>query len=301
MTDVPSVSFVSDVKKRCVVCDAGMSCCVKDYFICNACGYMSSNLCEGYGAEVGGIDDVRMKNYIEICNIIKKHFPSRTRILDVGCASGLFLKIAQNEGFNVVGLEPDFSNAFNARAQGFEVINGFFPDAEQLAGQTFDVVIFNDSFEHIPDTGHVIQGVKRCLKEDGVVVINVPSSKGLIFTLSLLMSKLGIISPLERLWQKGFSSPHLHYFNPENLELLFEKYSFLSVYHTSLKCYTLDKLWKRIKHGSPFLKAFVVWSCMVMFYPFYNLLKSRSDITVSFFRYHCPNSTKAKPQPENTI
>ena len=270
--------------KRCVVCGESMFFCVNGYYICNACGYMSSDLCPGSGAEVEGVAHVRIRNYILICNTIKKFFPSHTHILDVGCANGLFLKVAKNEGLNSVGLEPDFNNASKARAQCFKVIDGFFPDAVAGQSNTFDAVIFNDSFEHIPNSERVIQGLKQCLKKDGIVIVNAPSSKGLIFTLSFLMSKLGVTSPLDRLWQKGFSSPHLHYFNSENLRMLFEKHGFTRVRYIPLSYYTLDKLWTRIRCNTSFLKTLIVWPCLVLFYPFHILLKSRSDCAVSFFR-----------------
>jgi 2-polyprenyl-3-methyl-5-hydroxy-6-metoxy-1,4-benzoquinol methylase len=245
---------------------------------------MASSFSSGFGAEVEGITSVRVKKYKSICNILKDKFPFHLNILDVGCAHGLFLKIAQNNGFEVVGLEPDHVNASKAREQGFEIIEGFFPDTEQLAGRVFDVVIFNDSFEHIPDLTRVIQGIRQYLKREGIVVINIPSSSGIIFRLSLLLSKLGIVSLLDRLWQKGFTSPHLHYFNPENLRMLFAEQGFEKKHCAPLRCYTLEGLWKRIRYNVPFVKSLFIWVGLTLFYPIHLLWKSKSDIMVLFFR-----------------
>ena len=270
--------------KRCDVCGADMSTRSADFFICASCRYMFSNLAPGRGAEVEGVASVRLINYKIICDIIKNEYSSNANILDVGCANGLFLSTARDEGFYAVGLEPDLEMAAAARDLGFDVGDGFFPESEWLAGKSFDTIVFNDSFEHIPNPNEIIAGIKRYLNENGIVIVNIPSSSGLIFTLSFLMSKIGITSPLDRLWQKGFASPHLHYFNPENLQLLFENHGFQRIYHTFLKSYTLNGLWKRMRCNTPFLKSIIAWCCLVAFYPFYSLLKSKSDISLSLFK-----------------
>jgi hypothetical protein len=54
------------------------------------------------------------------------------------------------------------------------------------------------------------------------VVIHFPSSAGILFRLASLMYRLGVESPLERCWQKGFVSPHVTFFDPANLKTLVE-------------------------------------------------------------------------------
>ena len=275
-------------KKRCDVCGADMFTRANEYLICTSCRYMFSNLAPGPGAEVEGVAHVRLKNYKIICDIIKNQYNSHVNILDIGCSDGLFLNVARDEEFYAVGLEPDPVMAAAARDLGFDVGSGFFPESGWLEGKSFDILIFNDSFEHIPNPNEIIVGIEKHLNKSGIVIVNMPSSNGLIFTLSFLMSKVGITSPLDRLWQKGFASPHLHYFNPENLQTLFEKHGFQRTYHTFLKSYTLNGLWKRTRCNTPFLKSIIAWCCLVAFYPFYSLLKSKSDISLSFFKKQAP-------------
>ena len=62
------------------------------------------------------------------------------------------------------------------------------------------------------------------MKIDGSVIVNLPSSNGIIFKISDIMMKLGYSKFYERLWQKNMSSPHLSYFNQENLNKLFLKH-----------------------------------------------------------------------------
>ncbi|MDR2478791.1 MAG: class I SAM-dependent methyltransferase, partial [Treponema sp.] len=187
----------------------------------------------GAGAEVEAVDATRERNFRRICDIIKKYFPRAKTILDVGSSSGHFLKAARDNGFLATGLEPDVQLAEKTRLEGYDVIEGFFPNAENLADKIYDIIIFNDSFEHIPNFQTVIQGIQNHLdKTKGVVIINLPASDGVLFKTAFLLYKLGIHTPFDRLWQKGFASPHLHYFNVRNLRLLFEHNGFVMKYTT---------------------------------------------------------------------
>jgi 2-polyprenyl-3-methyl-5-hydroxy-6-metoxy-1,4-benzoquinol methylase len=234
----------------------------------------------GAGAEVLGIDDVREKNFKRICQIIKTKFPTSETILDVGSSRGLFLKVAKKEGFIVTGLEPDSDLAQETISQGFDVINGFFPDEKELLDKKYDIIIFNDSLEHIPDLENIIGSIKQHLNKNGGLIINIPTSDGLMFALSSLISRFGFTIPLDRLWQKGFASPHVHYFNAQNLELLLKNNGFKIKYSTPLCYYTLKGLWKRLICKSSFLVSLGSWIVLTIFYP---LFVVKSDCFVSFF------------------
>ncbi|MDR3001649.1 MAG: class I SAM-dependent methyltransferase, partial [Fibromonadaceae bacterium] len=210
-----------------------------------------------------------------VCKFIKKKNPKANTVLDVGCSVGLFLKIAEAEGFSVTGLEPDANLAVKLKEQGYQVINGFFPGAEELSNKKYDAIIFNDSLEHIPELQGILQGLKDYLEKNGLVIINVPTSSGIIFKISSLLYKIGVKAPLERAWQKGFASPHVHYFNKDNLLSLFERNGFITQYTTSLSYYTIKGLWKRLSCKSSFIFSIFAWLCLVAMYPFY-MLKSDS-------------------------
>jgi SAM-dependent methyltransferase len=225
----------------------------------------------GAGAEVVSLEAVREKNYRFICNIIREKFPGLKSILDVGSSDGYFLKVANDEGFSVTGLEPASHLAEKARLNGFNVINGFFPGVKDLLNKIYDIVIFNDSWEHIPNLQESLQGIKEHLKRTGIAIINLPSSDGIIFKTAFLLNKLGIKTPFNRLWQKGFASPHLHYFNVRNLKQFFENNGFVMRYSSPLYYYTIKGLWGRISCKSPFFVSIFAWLCMVLLYPLVTL------------------------------
>jgi 2-polyprenyl-3-methyl-5-hydroxy-6-metoxy-1,4-benzoquinol methylase len=252
------------------------------YSMCKVCGFLMSHEQPGAGAEVVSLDAVREKNFRLICKTIKEKFPQAKTILDVGSSTGHFLNVASNEGFSVTGLEPDVHLADNVRAQGYNVINEFFPHAKSPLTQTYDIIIFNDSFEHIPNLQEVLRGIKEHLKSTGVVIINLPTSDGIIFKTAFLLNKLGIQIPFNRLWQKGFASPHLHYFNERNLKQFFENNGFVMQYSSSLYYYTVKGLWGRISCKSPFIVSIFAWLCMVILYPLFTFY---SDCFMACFSF----------------
>jgi 2-polyprenyl-3-methyl-5-hydroxy-6-metoxy-1,4-benzoquinol methylase len=240
---------------------------------------MSSREPPGAGAEVVSLEDIREKNFMFISKLIRKQFPDAKTVLDVGCSDGHFLKVAKAQGLSATGLEPDPRLADRAKARGHEVINGFFPAAEGLVNRKFDVITFNDSLEHIPDLLEVLRGVREHLTKPGLAVVSLPSAGGLIFSVSLLLYKLGVRAPFDRLWQKGFASPHLHYFKPKNLRCLFESNGFAHIHTAPLPYYTVRGLWKRIRCKSPFIVSVFAWLGMAALYPL-SMLKSDSFMAV---------------------
>jgi len=264
----------------CPVCGQYMHKIADIYFLCKTCKYMSSNEQPGVGTEITSFELVRRGNFKFICNIIKEKFSKAKTILDVGCSRGLFLKIARDEGFLVTGLEPTEHLAKETRACGFDVIDGFFPQTENLLNKKYDIIIFNDSFEHIPNLQEVLQGIKTHLTDNGYVIINIPTSEGLIFKTASVLYKLGIKAPYYRMWQKGFTSPHVHYFNLQNLKKLFENNGFTTHYSSSLQYFTIQGLWKRISCESSFFVSIFAWLFMILLYP---LLSIRSDSFMACF------------------
>jgi len=52
------------------------------------------------------------------------HIPRNALILDVGCAHGWFLELADQD-FTTIGIEPDISFYQQTKAHGLQVRNGF--------------------------------------------------------------------------------------------------------------------------------------------------------------------------------
>lgn len=269
--------------ENCIVCHNTMVENKTWLFECPYCRLLSAKLESGTGAPVQGVESLRKQNFKIILDDISRLFPSGGRILEIGCARGWFLDEAKARQFSVSGIEPDAGLAKSATSKGHDVRTGFFPDT--LNGEeTFDIIIFNDVFEHLPTPPETLQACHRFLAENGLLVINLPDRGGIFYRIAQVLDGVGLSKPLERLWQKNFSSPHLFYFNANNLAHFVGDHGFHFAHHRHLKSVALEGLWDRLRSGN---KTFILWTALlwvgiVLVIPILTLLPK--DISVSCFR-----------------
>lgn len=98
------------------------------------------------------------------------------RLLDIGCGSGSFLKLAREAGFRVQGLEasPEAGEAAETILPGRVVVG----DERELirSGATFHVLTLFHVLEHLPRPLDYLRRIRRLLAEDGGLVVQVPNS-----------------------------------------------------------------------------------------------------------------------------
>ena len=208
--------------------------------------------------------------------------PSATKLLDVGSAHGWFLEEASSR-FTVLGIEPDTAVGEKAAERGLPVRYGYFPDVLH-SNEQFDVIVFNDVIEHIPDIESAVKSCNEHLTRDGLLVLNLPSSRGFFYRLSKLISHFGLHGPFERMWQKDLPSPHVHYFDEANLTSFVSRYGFNLEQSFALESLRVRGLMERLSFvgnvSKPllYLQFFAVM-CLI---PVLRLFPS--DIVVLFFR-----------------
>lgn len=205
------------------------------------------------------------------------------RLLDVGCAYGWFLEAAKHYQLEAVGIEPDPESAEDAIERGLDVRCGFFPDILE-EGEVFDLISFNDVLEHLNAPGQVLEACAQYLSDSGRLSITLPSSQGVLYRVACWIYPYGLCGPFERLWQKNFPCPHLHYFRDHNLDQLVERHGFQLVHAVELPTYRLTGLWSRIRmdRKNTFLSSLVQWIVLVLLYPV--LLVLHSDIILRIYR-----------------
>jgi 2-polyprenyl-3-methyl-5-hydroxy-6-metoxy-1,4-benzoquinol methylase len=97
------------------------------------------------------------------------------RILDVGCGDGDFLMSLKRRGWEVYGTEFSAAACALAQEKGIAVRQGDLLGAGFPAG-FFDVVTFWHVLEHVPAPPAEMAEVRRILREDGLLVVEVPNS-----------------------------------------------------------------------------------------------------------------------------
>src|SRR5689334_11198958 len=243
----------------CCVCEANLKQVKVDWCLrCPECGTWASTLDVGINTDdkahetlnedlrETGLSSLRARNNAEIVHRLREFIPDGGRLLDVGSAHGWFLNAATSAGFTVEGIEPDEAVARTSLTGGsMEVHVGYFPDVLDDAA-TFDVVTFNDVLEHLPDPAAGVTESAHRLNPGGLLSINIPNSRGLVYRLARVLHTLGIRSPFDRLWQVGLPSPHLWYFDPKGVEALCAHAGLDVVRVDSLDSATRNGLWERI-------------------------------------------------------
>jgi len=106
----------------------------------------------------------------------------QTRLLDVGCGNGAFLyALQQARGVRGTGVEFSSQVAADCHTQlGLDVRAGTLLD-QKFSSHSFDVVTMFHYFEHEIHPMRVLRETKRILKEDGLLVMELPNVGSLLF------------------------------------------------------------------------------------------------------------------------
>lgn len=153
--------------------------------------------------------------------IIKKMIDFNPQnVLDVGCASGWLAariaKILPQASVTGVDVSPkmiDYAKVVHPD------INFVQADAQKLPfpKESFDLIVCTETLEHVVDPSKVLNEIKRCLADDGIVVISMDSGSPLFkFIWFFWLKTKG------RVWRYA----HLHQFNRSELKKLLRKTGF---------------------------------------------------------------------------
>ena len=145
-------------------------------------------------------------------NLVSKINGNAGHILDVGCGTGAFLENCKEQGWQIVGVEPD---AEAARAAITKLQIDIPTDLSRL-GRTglFDIITLWHVLEHIPDLGKTIHQLYERLADNGTLLIAVPNSDSYD------------AQYFKQYWAAYDVPRHLHHFTPKTIELLFKEHSF---------------------------------------------------------------------------
>jgi SAM-dependent methyltransferase len=231
-----------------------------------------------------GLEDIRKQSFREVVGQIRSNLSDgQASLLDVGCAHGWFLDTARAHGLSAQGIEPSAEVASAATARGHDVLIGLFPN-DLPDKSLFNVISFNDVFEHIPDATATLRHIHTHLADSGLLVLSIPTNKGFFYRLSKIFHSLGIKKPFERMWQKDFPSPHLYYFNADVLKSMTSRAGFTLTYEGSLPSLRIKGLWSRLRYDRSASLLFNVLTYGAIFLASPILSRVHPDIDLLIFR-----------------
>ena len=107
--------------------------------------------------------------YLE--NIVNSYDVNRSSYLDIGCSNGFMIEKAIEMGFsNARGIEPSLASIEHASDKiKARIIPGMF-DSSKFENETFDLISFFQTFDHIIEPNEFLQDVRKKLNEKGFVI-----------------------------------------------------------------------------------------------------------------------------------
>lgn len=231
-----------------------------------------------------GLRELRRRNNERILDLMERWLPLHgARVLDVGAAHGWFVDAARRRGADAVGIEPAEAVVARAVADPDAMRVGTFPDA-LAPGEMWDAITFNDVIEHLERPDEVVDECSRRVRSGGLLVLNLPTTEGVLFRLARKVRRIGVQSLFDRLWQKDLPSPHLWYFSADAVTRMVQRYDFELVHAGRLHAVCRSGLYGRVhadRRPSPVTLATVAGVAAASV-----LLNSRgaSDIAVLAYR-----------------
>jgi len=137
----------------------------------------------------------------------------RGRVLDVGCATGDFLLMAAQRGWEALGVDPSPARE-QARAAGVRLVGRTIDDAE-IAPHSLGLITFWDVLEHLPDPVASLRRARELLTPGGLVAATVPNAGSAVARLSGT-----------RWFGYKTAGEHLQFFDPATIQRCFETAGF---------------------------------------------------------------------------
>ncbi|MCK4745793.1 MAG: methyltransferase domain-containing protein, partial [Bacteroidales bacterium] len=118
------------------------------------------------------------KSYVDYM-IDRFGYNGDSQVIEIASNDGYLLQYFKEQGVPVLGIEPTANTAAAAEEKGIESIVEFFGTdfaQERLVdrGIKADLIIGNNVLAHVPDINDFVQGMKRALKENGVITMEFP-------------------------------------------------------------------------------------------------------------------------------
>ncbi|MEX1052316.1 MAG: class I SAM-dependent methyltransferase [Patescibacteria group bacterium] len=141
-----------------------------------------------------------------------RHYKKSGKVLDIGCSSGILLKLLNELGFEVFGIEPNYKAYLEAKKKlGSAVFNGDLNKYINKNKHKYDVIIYNHVLEHIKNPRVELVMAQKILRKDGLFVFGLPNTSNIIFLLR------------KKFWESVMANEHIWHFSKSQFINLLSK------------------------------------------------------------------------------
>jgi len=172
-------------------------------------------------------DDERSHIRRELELIKAKYQIKNCKVLDLGCGLGQNLELFRYDN-TVVGIEGLASAVAVARSRGLTVFEQNLESNLDVGTGTADWVLCLDVLEHLVTPMHLMLEIRRILRDDGKMVLNVPNHFDLSGRLKLL---LGDNLDVHKYFPEthDWDNPHLRFFTHSGMTQMLQASGFQPV------------------------------------------------------------------------
>lgn len=130
--------------------------------------------------------DTMLRHAQTLCSALagSKNLDAASLVIEVASNDGYLLQNYKRAGVPVLGIEPATNIADVAQQRGIPTVCDFFDEqlAERLSekGYQADVIHAHNVLAHVPDLNAFVRGLRELLKDDGIIVVEVPYVKDMI-------------------------------------------------------------------------------------------------------------------------
>lgn len=172
------------------------------------------------GPEKTGYEDYigsagrRLERFRTYLARVERYVPAKGALLDYGCAVGLFVQVARDNGWYARGYErSEYAVKYGREVLGLD-IQLARDDVDPFQSESFDVVTIWDALEHFDRPRETVEAIHRWLKPGGRLALNTVNA-----------SSLGARMAGSQ-WRHFTPPHHLQYFTRQSLVTLLQATGF---------------------------------------------------------------------------
>lgn len=164
----------------------------------------------------------KLQNFWNVANTISNYIPNKGKVLDIGCATGVFLDMMQHKGFEPYGVDiSDYASKYARDNFGVKTFKGKLEDSK-FKDEFFDVITMWDFIEHVNNPTEILNIANRLLRKGGMLFILTINDDSLMESLSRMSYNIGIKRPAEIMHPVH----HVHHYTDATLRALLHKTGF---------------------------------------------------------------------------
>ncbi len=228
-------------KKKCILCKSQNLKKISEIFYKNSFIFFSTSLCKKCGfvfrdkhpsnnwfkkqynlrskfqfnKNLGinkSYEKFRLERYKKLLEFLEKKINFKS-VIDIGCATGIGLKIFEKKNYNTLGIDTDKTRINYGKKNNLNLIHS---DIFKFSKKNkFDLILCLHTLEHFTDPNRAIKKITKFMKSNSYIYIEVPDFKNLV-----------------RTWDDSVYLAHISNFSEKNLIYFLKQNNLKPLYRT---------------------------------------------------------------------